>query len=73
MQCKTLSSTLCAVNVRMVAENYEFDENDEIQGINEQQQENTSLPDIDPSHYLRHQQSAGIVYANTTSNEETKL
>ena len=50
-----------------------LDENDEIQGMDEQEQEISSLSDIDPSHYLRHQQSAGIVYANTASNEETKV
>ena len=50
-----------------------LDENDEIQGMDEQEQEIFSLSDIDPSHYLRHQQSAGIVYANTASNEETKV
>ena len=72
-QHKTLQCAVCVVNVRVVAENFAFDENDEIQGMDEQQQENTSLSDTDPSHYLRHQQSAGIIYANTASNEETKL
>ena len=41
--------------------------------MDEQQEESTSLSDIDPSHYLKHQQSAGIVYVNTASDEETKL
>ena len=50
-----------------------LDENDEIQGMDEQEQEISSLSDIDPSHYWRHQQSAGIVYANKASNEETKV
>ena len=49
-----------------------FDENDEIQCLDEEQQESTSLSDIDPSDYLK-QQSAGIVYANRNPIEETKL
>ena len=61
------------VNVRTVVENYEFDEYDEIQYMNEQQQEGASLSDITPSHYLRHQQSGGTIFANKIPNEETKL
>ena len=64
--------TICVVNVRSVVENYMFDENDEIQCMDEEQQESASLSDIDPSHYLK-QQSAGIVYANRNPIEETKL
>ena len=60
------------VNFRTVAENSTFDEYDEIQHMDEQQQESASLSsDITPSNYLRHQQSAGIIYANP--NVETKL
>ena len=73
IQHKTLSSTLCVANVKTGVENYMFDENDEIQGMDKQEQEISSLYDTDPSHYLRHQQSAGIIYANKASNEETKL
>ena len=50
-----------------------FDENDEIQGMDKQEQEIPSFSDIDPSRHLRHQQSGGIVYANKASNEETKF
>ena len=50
-----------------------LDENDEVQGMHKQEQEISSLSDTDPSHYLMHQQSAGIVYANKASKEETKL
>ena len=64
MQHKTLSSTLCVVNVRTVVENC-IDENDEIQGMDEQEQEIISLSNIDSSHYMKHQQSAGIVYTNS--------
>ena len=63
MQHKTLSSTLCVVTVRTVVENC-IEENDEIQGMDEQEQEIISLSNIDSSHYLKHQQSAGIVYTN---------
>ena len=39
-----------------------------------EQEESTSLSDFTPSHYLRHQQSAGIiVIPNKISKEETKL
>ena len=61
------------VNVRSVVENFAFDEYDEIQYMNEQQQECDSLSDITPSHYLRVQQSGGIIFANKIPNEETKL
>ena len=60
------------VNFRTVVEKSTFDEYDEIQHMDEQQQESASLSsDITPSNYLRHQQNAGIIYANP--NEETKL
>ena len=62
--------SVCVVNVRSVAEDYEFGEYDKIHHVNEKQQETASLPDTTPSHYLNHQ---GIVYANTISKEETKL
>ena len=61
------------VNFRTVAENSTFDEYDDIQHMDEQQQESASLSDITPSNYLRHQQSAGIIYANEIPIEETKL
>lgn len=61
------------VNIRTVVENFAFDEYDEIQYMNEQQQECNSLSDITPSHYLRHQQSEGTVFANKIPNEETKV
>ena len=64
-------SNLCIVNVRTVVENYMFDEFDEIQGMDEQQQENISISDIDPSHYMKRRQSAGIFHANKTPNQET--
>ena len=73
MQYEVLSSTCCVVNVRTIAENYDFDEYDEIQYLDEQQGESDSLSDITPSHYLRHQQSAGIIIANKIPIEETKL
>ena len=62
--------SVCVVNVRFVAEDYEFGEYDKIHHVNEKKHETSSLPDTTPSHYLNHQ---GIVYANTISKEETKL
>ena len=41
--------------------------------MDEQQDESDSLSDITPSHYLRHQQSAGIIITNKMANEETEL
>ena len=61
--------TICVVNVRTTAENFEFDEYDEMQYMDEEQQESTSLSDFTPSHYLRHQQSAGIISPNKIPNE----
>ena len=52
--------SVCVVDVRTVVENYEVDENDKIYHVDRQQQETTSLSDITPSHYLKHQ---GIIYA----------
>ena len=69
----TLLFTIYVVNVRTGVENFEFDENDEIQYTNVEQQEATSLSDFTPSSYLRHQQSAGIIYPSNIPNEETKL
>ena len=69
----TLPSTLCIVNVRADVENYEFDEDDKIRYLDEQQQNSVSLSDINPSCYLRHQHSGGIIYANRNLNEEAKL
>ena len=65
--------TIFVVNVRTTAENFEFDEYDEMQHMDKEQQESTSLSDFTPSHYLRHQQSAGIIYTNEIPNEETKI
>ena len=69
----TLLSTLCVVNIHSAVENYEFDDNDEIQYLDEQQEESVSLSEISPSHYLRHQHGGTIVYANKNLNEEAKL
>ena len=60
------------VNVRTGVDNFEFDENDEIQYTNVEQQEATSLSDFAPN-YLKHQQSAVIIYPSKIPNEETKL
>ena len=69
----TLPSIICIVNVHTDVEYYKFDENDEIQYLDEQQEDSVSLSDMTPSYYLRHQQSGGIIYANRNLNEEAKL
>ena len=55
-------------------EHYMFGEFlDKIPGMDEKQQDSNSISNITSSHYLKHEQSAGIIYAITNSNQETKL
>ena len=70
-QLKTvLFAIICVVNARTVVEDYEFDEYNEIQCVDAQQQESSSLSDFSPSYYLKHQQT---IYSNKTANEDTAL
>ena len=71
-QLKTiLFAIICVVNAYTVVEDYKFDEYDEIQCVDMQRQETSSLSDISPSsEYLKHQQT---IYRNTITDEDTVL
>ena len=76
-KCMTIHSVsyhkhnlFCAVNIHNVAD---FDENDEIQYMDKHRQVCTSISELSPSHYLRHQQNTEIVFSNIISDEETEL
>ena len=70
---RNLAYYFYTVNVCVGVDNYVFDEYDEIQFVGAEQQESTSQSDFTASQYLRHQQSAGIIYPSKVSDEEAKL